>query len=80
MSIAKSHTGKILVKPFLWLFTKTPKQGAQTVIYCALDATLQQETGKYYSNCEERSPSKEAEDETTAKRLWAVSEKWTKLT
>ncbi|RXG55126.1 Retinol dehydrogenase 12 [Armadillidium vulgare] len=30
-------------------FSKTPLQGAQTSIYCAVDEALQMETGKYYS-------------------------------
>lgn len=31
------------------------------------------------SDCKEKSPSKAAQDDAAAKKLWAVSEKWTQL-
>lgn len=38
-----------LVRPLQYLFNKTPKAGAQTTLFCALDPNLENETGKYYS-------------------------------
>lgn len=37
-----------LLKPFMWLFFKTPEGGAQTTIYAALDPDLEKVTGKYF--------------------------------
>ena len=34
--------------PLIRLFSKTPEQGAQTNIYCAVDEKAGQETGLYY--------------------------------
>lgn len=30
------------------IFQKTPEQGAQTTLYCAVDETLANESGEYY--------------------------------
>ncbi|KAJ8923723.1 hypothetical protein NQ315_010304 [Exocentrus adspersus] len=55
-----------------WFF-KTPEQGAQTTIYCSVDENCADETGLYYAECEVKEPSKEAQNEEDAKRLWDVS-------
>lgn len=64
-----------LVKPILRLAFKTPKSGAQTSLYTALDEDLANESGKYYADCRARKPSKEGCDNETAQWLWDVSEK-----
>lgn len=38
-----------IVKPILRLTFKTPKSGAQTSLYTALDEDLANESGKYYA-------------------------------
>ncbi|XP_052064363.1 retinol dehydrogenase 12-like isoform X1 [Mytilus californianus] len=58
---------------------KTPNEGAQTTIYCAVDESLSGETGKYYSDCAKKKPSKEALNDENAKRLWKLSEKMVDL-
>ncbi|CAG2225657.1 RDH12 [Mytilus edulis] len=40
-----------------------------------IDESLDKETGKYYSDCAEKAPSKPALDEGAAKKLWELSEK-----
>ena len=30
---------------------KSPKQGAQTTIYCAVDESISHESGHYYKDC-----------------------------
>ena len=63
---------------FGWLFrfvVKTPFNGAQTTLYCALDKRLENETGKYYSDCEEKLPQPKALIAEDQKRLWNLSEK-----
>ncbi|KAH8372626.1 hypothetical protein KR009_001284 [Drosophila setifemur] len=64
---------KYLIKPF----TKTTKGGAQTSIYAALDPALEKVTGLYFSDCKPKDVARAAEDDKTAKFLWAESEKWT---
>lgn len=39
---------RYIVKAVLYPFDKTPEQGAQTTIYCAIDENLANETGCYY--------------------------------
>lgn len=60
------------VKIFKW-FIRTPEQGAQTTIYCALDESVAKESGYYYSNCARSNTIKKAESVEDAKKLWNVS-------
>ena len=61
-------------KPFLPIFLKTPKDGAQTSIYCAVSEELEKAemSGKYFSD------SAVAEtkfvNEEMAEKLWEISE------
>lgn len=79
MSFYQSTFSTLFIYPFSWLFMKTPRLGAQTVIHVAVDPSLKGVSGKYFSNCKEIDPSPQAENEDFAKRLWLISEKWTKL-
>ncbi|XP_053353534.1 retinol dehydrogenase 12 isoform X2 [Clarias gariepinus] len=58
-----------LVRPF----TKTPVQGAQTSIYCALEPGLDSYTGGYFSNCRPSSCTRAARDDEMAQKLWDIS-------
>lgn len=62
------------VQPLMKYFIKTPEQGAQTTLHCCIDERLAGQTGKYYSDCAEVVPSKQALDDDAAKKLWSVSE------
>uniref|UniRef100_A0A6B2E6Y8 Putative dehydrogenase with different specificities related to short-chain alcohol dehydrogenase n=1 Tax=Phlebotomus kandelakii TaxID=1109342 RepID=A0A6B2E6Y8_9DIPT len=66
-------------QPFLKIFFKTPRNGAQTQIRLAVDPALEDVTGKYFSDCKEVKPRPQARDDETAAWLWAESVKWTKL-
>ncbi|GAB0096916.1 retinol dehydrogenase 12 [Sergentomyia squamirostris] len=68
-----------LGRPFLAIFFKSPRNGAQTQIRLAVDPVLVDVTGKYFSDCKEKRTSSEARDDETAAWLWAESVKWTKL-
>lgn len=48
MSFFNSWFSKIFLKPFIWPFIKSPKQGAQTSIYAAVDPGLDKTTGRYF--------------------------------
>jgi retinol dehydrogenase-13 len=55
---------------------KTPFNGAQTTLYCAINSAVEKDTGLYYSDCAEKLPSIDPGliDEHQ-KRLWTISEK-----
>ncbi|KAJ2943879.1 hypothetical protein O0L34_g8203 [Tuta absoluta] len=54
-------------------FTKSPKCGAQTSIYCAVDEACAGESGLYYSDCKATTPSKQCRDDDAADQLWTVT-------
>ncbi|XP_066302832.1 retinol dehydrogenase 14-like [Branchiostoma lanceolatum] len=72
-----------LMKPMFYLgmsaFAKTPVQGAQTVIHCAVEEKLSSESGLYYSDCDVMEPSQKATDDAVARQLWELSERMTGL-
>uniref|UniRef100_A0A8C6DRR0 Retinol dehydrogenase 11 n=1 Tax=Moschus moschiferus TaxID=68415 RepID=A0A8C6DRR0_MOSMO len=54
-------------------FIKTPQQGAQTSLYCALTEGLEVLSGNHFSDCHVAWVSAQARNETVARRLWDVS-------
>ena len=48
MEFRKSKICQVSLGPLLWLFMKNSTDGAQTVLFCALDDTLNEASGKYY--------------------------------
>ncbi|XP_070163221.1 retinol dehydrogenase 13 isoform X2 [Polyergus mexicanus] len=79
MFVYNNFFTRIFLKPFAWPFIRAPLQGAQTVLYAALDPSLTDVSGCYFDNCEIKEVSDEAKNDDLAKWLWKVSEKWTKL-
>ncbi|KAI5704183.1 retinol dehydrogenase 13 [Diaphorina citri] len=73
-----SWLSTVVLKPLVWLFIKSPRQGAQTIVYASLDPSLENVSGKYFAECREAETSPDAQDDGLAKWLWMVSEKWTK--
>jgi len=67
-----------IVRQLLSPFEKSPLQGAQTSIYCAVQEGLERESGNYFANCGKAESTKQSHDEGVAKKLWEVSEKLTK--
>ena len=53
---------------------KSPKQGAQTSIYCAVSPDLNGVSGKYFSDCKEKELLPHALNDEDAKKLWNISE------
>ena len=66
---------KYLMWLFIGFFVKNSQEGAQTTIYCAVDEACAKESGLYYADCHVATPSKCADDEEMAKKLWRISEK-----
>ncbi|KAM3860501.1 retinol dehydrogenase 12-like [Diretmus argenteus] len=54
-------------------FTKSSVEGAQTTIYCAVEPTLEKQTGGYYSDCAPATCSSAATDDNVAQKLWELS-------
>ncbi|XP_058123622.1 retinol dehydrogenase 12-like [Anopheles ziemanni] len=71
---------RTMAKPVFWVFFKTPKSGAQTTLYCAMEPTIASQTGLYYSDCKQKEPEPHAKDDTMAEWLWNISERLTGLT
>ncbi|XP_070615230.1 retinol dehydrogenase 12-like isoform X2 [Erythrolamprus reginae] len=55
------------------IFMKTPWQGAQTSIYCAVSEEMETVSGKYFSDCKPAYVSSQGRNDETAKKLWNVS-------
>lgn len=70
---------KVLLYPMAWLLFKSPWEACQTVVYCSVAEEIENETGKYYGNCQEEEWPTVNLESGTAKRLWEVSEKVTLL-
>ncbi|XP_044292045.1 retinol dehydrogenase 12-like [Varanus komodoensis] len=56
--------------PFL---LKTPVEGAQTSVYCAVAEELESVSGQYFSDCKPAYVSPQGRNDETAKQLWKVS-------
>jgi NAD(P)-dependent dehydrogenase (short-subunit alcohol dehydrogenase family) len=55
-------------------FGLTPEQGAETLIFLASSKEAAGITGKYFHKCAPATPTREAQDDAAAKRLWEESE------
>ncbi|KAM8733989.1 retinol dehydrogenase 13 isoform 1-T2 [Acanthopagrus schlegelii] len=64
--------GALLSLPSL-LLMKTPTQGSQTTLYCALTPGLEERSGRYFSDCAEKEAAPEGRDDEVARRLWEES-------
>jgi light-dependent protochlorophyllide reductase len=54
-------------------FGKTPEQGAQTQIHLAVSEEVEGVSGLYFADCKEDEPSKYAQDDVAARKLWDIS-------
>lgn len=65
---------QLVLYPFMWLFLRTPTDGAQTSIYCAVEEGIEKYSGRYFNNCQVEQVKPHARDDAVAKKLWEVSE------
>jgi NAD(P)-dependent dehydrogenase (short-subunit alcohol dehydrogenase family) len=56
-------------------FAISPEKGAETIIYLASSDEVASSNGLYYYKCRTATPTKEAQDNDAARRLWQESEK-----
>lgn len=64
---------------FYKMISKSPEEGAQTTIHCAVDDDIVNYNGYYFSDCKPKKPSRNAMNRADAKRLWEISEKMVKI-
>jgi NAD(P)-dependent dehydrogenase (short-subunit alcohol dehydrogenase family) len=57
------------------LFAISPEKGAETITYLASSDAVSKITGEYFYKCRAMAPSKAAQDEEAARRLWEYSER-----
>ena len=53
----------------------SPEEGAKTIVYLASSPEVEGKSGGYYVKCKPASPTREAQSDADAKRLWDVSAK-----
>jgi NAD(P)-dependent dehydrogenase (short-subunit alcohol dehydrogenase family) len=61
------------------LFGIDAKRGAETPVYLATSAEVENTTGGYFVNSKLTPSSLASRDESAARRLWHLSEEWTRL-
>jgi NAD(P)-dependent dehydrogenase (short-subunit alcohol dehydrogenase family) len=57
------------------IFAISPEKGAATIVYLASSDEVANTSGQYFYKCRPATPTKEARDEESAKRLWQESAK-----
>ena len=57
------------------IYFKTPEEGAQTSVHCAVQEGLESLSGEYFADCARLKSAKMSYDVDKAKELWEVSEK-----
>ena len=62
-----------LVNAFGWIMNKSIPQGAATTVQCATNPEFK-ESGKFYADCQLKTPSSTATDEEIGRKLWEWSE------
>lgn len=60
---------------FLKKFALSPEQGAETIVYLASSDVPAVVSGAYFYKCQVTPPTKEAQDDDAARRLWQESER-----
>jgi NAD(P)-dependent dehydrogenase (short-subunit alcohol dehydrogenase family) len=57
------------------IFAISPEKGAETIVYLASSDEVAKASGLYYYKCRPATPTKAAQDNESAQRLWQESEK-----
>jgi hypothetical protein len=53
----------------------TPEEGAKTIIYLASSPDIAKTSGEYFYRCRVEAPSKAAQNDADATKLWEISER-----
>lgn len=57
------------------LFMRTPKKGAETIVYLATEPVIEGQSGEYFDDKRMRRSAKDSYDEEKARKLWEISAK-----
>jgi NAD(P)-dependent dehydrogenase (short-subunit alcohol dehydrogenase family) len=57
------------------LFALSPEKGAETIVYLASSPEVTAVTGQYFYQCRQDTPTREAQDDSSAQRLWQETAK-----
>ncbi|XP_037097260.1 retinol dehydrogenase 12 isoform X2 [Syngnathus acus] len=71
--LTRHSTLMMIMFSLLSVFLKTPREGAQTSIYCAVAEELHSISGKHFSDCTPAFVAPQGRSEETARRLWDAS-------
>jgi NAD(P)-dependent dehydrogenase (short-subunit alcohol dehydrogenase family) len=63
----------VLVRVAMALRAEPAERGAETIVYLASSPDVANVTGQYFTNCRLATPTREAQDDASARRLWAES-------
>ncbi|XP_067866504.1 dehydrogenase/reductase SDR family member 13-like [Heterodontus francisci] len=66
---------KVFSVPIITLFFRTPADGAQTSIYCAVQEGIERFSGRYFADCMVQEVLPNARDDAVARKLWDISER-----
>lgn len=67
--------GMVAFRGMMKLFGISAEKGAETIVYLASSDEVAKTTGLYFYKCKPVAPSKIAQDDTVAERLWAETAK-----
>uniref|UniRef100_A0A182MF26 Uncharacterized protein n=1 Tax=Anopheles culicifacies TaxID=139723 RepID=A0A182MF26_9DIPT len=71
--IMKALFAKVLTFPWMWLFMKSPAQGAHTIVRLVTDPALASCNGDFFNDCERVEVSELAKDDELAERLYQAA-------
>ncbi len=60
---------------FAKFFAISPEKGAETIVYLASSAAVENVSGQYFYQCRPATPTIEAQDDASARRLWEETAK-----
>jgi hypothetical protein len=60
--------------PLVRRLSISPERGAETIVYLAASPAVEGVSGLYFAKCAPATPSRAAQDDDAAARLWADSE------
>ena len=64
---------RVALGPLKALFAISPEKGAATLVHLATSPEVEGETGGYYAKGRPARPSRAAQDDAAARRLWEIS-------
>ena len=61
-------------------FAISPEKGAATIVYLASSDEVKDSNGLYFYKCKPATPTREAQDDESARKLWQESERLAGIT